>query len=270
MTRRNPIIYVCSDAVGETAEAVAKATIRQFSAEKIRTKRYGHIRKEEEIKHILSEAAATGGIVAYTIVQPELREAMREEAARLGIHTVDILGPMMQAYINAYNDVPKQTPGLRQEMDEEYFRRIEAMEFAVKYDDGKDVRGLLTAQIVLVGVSRTSKTPLSIFLAHKGYKVANLPIVLEVKPPEELYKTENQLIVGLTMDAEHLLKIRTERLKAVGLPYGAKYASLDYIKAELVNAGKIMNGLGCRIIDVTEKSIEETAGIIIGFMTEER
>jgi regulator of PEP synthase PpsR (kinase-PPPase family) len=259
------MIYIVSDAVGETAEAVAKATMRQFSAEKIRTKRYGHIRKEEHLRAILAEVAGTGGIIAYTIVQPELRETMREEAARLGIQAVDILGPMMMAYIQEYNDVPKQTPVSRHDMDDDYFRRIEAMEFAVKYDDGKDARGLLLAQIVLIGVSRTSKTPLSIFLAHKGYKTANLPVLPEVKPPEELYHlNERQLLVGLTMNPEHLSKIRSERLKAVGLPNGAKYASLEHICRELGYAESMMSKLGCPVIDVTDKSIEETAGLIVG------
>jgi regulator of PEP synthase PpsR (kinase-PPPase family) len=261
--KKNPIIYICSDGIGETAEAVSQATIRQFTAEPIQTKRFGHIRKEEEILAILQDAATTGGIVAYTIVQPELKEFLKEEAIQLGVITVDILGPMMQAYIDAYDGKPKQLPGLRHEMGEAYFQRIEAIEFAVKYDDGKDLRGLSLAQVVLVGISRTSKTPLSIFLAHKGYKVANLPLVLETKPPAELYRAAQPLMIGLTMKPEPLLNIRTERLKTLGLPSGARYASMEYILAELAYAEDVMKEIGCTIMDVTDKSIEETAASIM-------
>lgn len=265
MNSNQPVIYVCSDAVGETAEAVARATIRQFSNQPTQIKRFGHIQTDQEIYDLLKEVNRTGGIIAYTLVQPELRELMKEEAIRQGIRAVDVMGPLMQAYIDTYNDSPKHEPGLQHALDEEYYRRIEAMEFAVKYDDGKDARGLLLADVVLIGVSRTSKTPLSIFLAHKGYKVANLPILPEVKPPDELFQA-NKVIIGLTVEAEHLTKIRTERLKVLGLPSASTYASLEKIKIELERAHEIMERLDCPIINVSDKSIEETAGIIMDYL----
>jgi len=177
-------IFICSDAIGETAEAVARATLRQFVSEHVKIRRYGYVKSEEEINHIVAEASLQRGFIAYTLVQPELRELMREEAIRMGVRAVDVMGPMLQAYIDTFNGSPKKQPGLLHELDENYFRKIEAIEFAVKYDDGKDVRGLLQAEIVLIGVSRTSKTPLSIFLAHKGIKTANYPLIPEIKPPE--------------------------------------------------------------------------------------
>ncbi|WP_204502029.1 pyruvate, water dikinase regulatory protein [Aquibacillus albus] len=265
--QKQPIIYACSDAVGETAEAVAKATIRQFSTNETRIKRFGHIQTGQEIIHVLRQAVETGGIVAYTLVQPELREMMKEEAIHMGVRAVDVMGPLMQAYIDTFNDSPKQEPGLQHELDDEYFRRIEAIEFAVKYDDGKDVRGLLLADVVLIGVSRTSKTPLSIFLAHKGIKVANFPIVPEVKLPLELYSATNKLVVGLTIEPDHLLKIRTERLKVLGLPNKSAYASIDKINEEIKRADAIMKQLKCPVINVSDKSIEETAGIIIEYLS---
>jgi regulator of PEP synthase PpsR (kinase-PPPase family) len=261
--QRRKVIFVCSDAVGETAEAVARATTRQFATEQVRIKRYGHIKHEDEIKAIISEALSIGGFIAYTLVQPELRETMREETIRCGVRAVDVMGPMMQAFIDTFNDSPMYKPGLLHEMDENYYRKIEAIEFAVKYDDGKDARGLLQAQVVLVGVSRTSKTPLSIYLAHKGIKTANYPLTIEVKPPQELFMASNQLVVGLTMQADRLLKIRTERLKALGLPSQAHYASLERIEKELQFASEIMERLKCSVIDVSEKAIEETAGLIM-------
>lgn len=259
------IVYVCSDSVGETAEAVARATIRQFDAEYVKIKRFAHLKNEEEIRTIMEEVARNEGMVVYTLVQPELREMMKQEAIRLSIRAVDIMGPMMQAFMDAFHDSPKRKPGLLHEMDEAYFRRVEAIEFAVKFDDGRDARGFLQAQIVLIGVSRTSKTPLSIFLAHKGYKVANLPIVPEVKPPKELFTIQPDRIIGLTMDAEQILKIRVERLKAVGLPYGANYATLKRISEEHAYADELMKKLGCRVINVTNKAIEETAGMIMEY-----
>ncbi len=260
-------IYICSDAVGETAEAVVRATIRQFNGHRVKTKRIGHIKHEHEIRSIMEEVAASGGFVAYTLVQPELRETMKEEAIRLGIRAVDIMGPMMQAFIDTFNDSPKRKPGLLHEMDDDYFRRVEAIEFAVKSDDGRDTHAMLQADIVLVGVSRTSKTPLSIFLAHKGLKVANLPLIPEVKPPRELSQVSHRRIIGLTMQAEQLLKVRTERLKAIGLPNGANYATMQRIEEELAYADRFMERLNCLIIDVTDKAIEETAGVIMEYRT---
>lgn len=266
MPNKQHVIYVCSDAVGETAEAVVKATIRQFNGEHVKVKRYGYIKDEDEIRQILKEAAQDSGFVAYTLVQPELRETMREEAIRAGVRAIDVMGPMMQAFIDTFNDSPKRKPGLLHEMDEAYFKRMEAIEFAVKFDDGKDARGLMSARVVLIGVSRTSKTPLSIYLAHKGIKTANLPLLPEVKTPPELSRGPNRLVVGLTMDPEQLLKIRVERLKAVGLPYHAKYATMQRIVEELEHAHAIMKRLDCPIIDVSDKAIEETAGIILSYM----
>nr|WP_150959172.1 pyruvate, water dikinase regulatory protein [Aneurinibacillus sp. XH2] len=256
-------VYICSDSVGETAEAVARATIRQFDSQSVRLRRFGHIQTEDEIRAVMEEAASTGGFVVYTLVQPELREMLRAEAIRLGIRAVDIMGPMMQAYIDTFNGSPKRKPGLLHEMNDDYFRYIEAIEFSVRCDDGKDTHSLTHADVVLIGVSRTSKTPLSIFLAYKGYKTANIPLVPEIKPPRELYHVNRKKIIGLTMEPEHLLKIRTERLQAVGLPFGAKYASKERIWDELEHAARVMEQLGCPVIDVTAKAIEETAGLIM-------
>ncbi len=260
------IIYACSDSVGETAEAVVNAAVRQFDRTHIRIKRIGNIKHEDEIRAIVEEVAQKNGFITYTLVQPELREMMKQESIRLGVRTVDIMGPMIQAFIDTFNDSPKQTPGLSQQMDEHYFRKVEAIEFAVKSDDGKDINALLKAQIVLIGVSRTSKTPLSIFLAHKGYKVANFPVVPEVKLPDNLFMIPSHRIIALTMDPEQLLMIRTERLKAVGLPQGAKYATLERVSEELEYANHLIKQLGCPVINVTNKAIEETASTIMDYM----
>jgi regulator of PEP synthase PpsR (kinase-PPPase family) len=149
------------------------------------------------------------------------------------------------------------------QLDDEYFRRVEAIEFAVKYDDGKDPRGLLRADVVLVGVSRTSKTPLSMFLAHKRLKAANVPLVPEVEPPEELFEVNPRKVIGLTISPDELNLIRTERLKALGLRAQANYAALERILVELEYAEKIMKKIGCPVINVSNKAVEETASIIL-------
>lgn len=260
-------LFICSDSIGETADAVARATIRQFNSEQIKIKRYGHISGQHEIVQMLQEAAAAGGFVAYTLVQPELRDTMKSEASRLGIKAVDIMGPMLEAFSETYGDKPKRMPGLLHEMDADYFRKVDAIEFAVKYDDGKDNRGMLQAEVVLIGVSRTSKTPLSIYLAHKGIKSANLPIIPEIKLPPELFKIPAKRIIGLTMDASQILQIRLERLKTVGLPDGSQYATYRRIQDELDYAESIMKQLDCPIINVTNKAIEETAEIILDIIS---
>ncbi|TCZ77178.1 kinase/pyrophosphorylase [Paenibacillus albiflavus] len=260
-------ITICSDSVGETAEAVVKATLRQFPNRDVRIKRIGHIRSESEITSIMEQIAAEGGFAAYTLVQPELREMMKQESIRLGVRAIDIMGPMMQAYIDTFNDAPSRKPGLLHELDRDYFKRVEAIEFTVKCDDGRDLSAILKADIVIIGVSRTSKTPLSIFLAHKGYKVTNFPLMPEVRIAEELYRVPSNKIIGLSIDPESLLKIRTERLKTLGLPHGSQYSSMTRIIEELEFATSLMKQLRCPIIDVSNKAIEETAGLILDHIT---
>ena len=158
---------------------------------------------------------------------------------------------------------PINEPGLVRKLDEDYFKRVEAIEFAVKYDDGRDPRGILRADIVLVGVSRTCKTPLSQFLAHKRYKVANVPLVPEVDPPEELFLVPPEKCIGLKISPDKLNYIRKERLKTLGLGDHAIYANVDRIKEELDYFESIASKLKCPVIDVTNKAIEETANTII-------
>jgi regulator of PEP synthase PpsR (kinase-PPPase family) len=264
---RSSYVYVCSDSVGETAEAVVRATFRQFHPDQVKLKRFGHIRSEMEITAMLTEAAAIRAFVAYTLVQPELRETMKTESIRFGVRTVDIMGPMIQAYVDTFNDAPKRVPGLLHLLDDEYFKRVEAIEFAVRCDDGREPSSMQAADIVILGVSRTSKTPLSIYLAHKGYKVANLPLVPESRLPEELNLVARGKLFGLTMDAEAIAKIRTERLKVVGLPFGALYANPERVNEELRYAREVMQRFGCHIIDVSNRAIEETAGLIMDYIS---
>lgn len=259
-------IFICSDSLGETAEAVVRATMRQFNEKQLKIRRFSYLQNEQQIQNIFREAQNKRVFIVYTLVQPELREVMKKEAVRAGIRAVDIMGPMMQAFVDTFNNVPLSQPGLIHRLDDDYFKRVEAVEFAVKYDDGRDARGLLNAEIVLIGVSRTSKTPLSIYLAHKGYKVANFPLIPEVRLPEEIGKVPPNRIFGLTMNPELILNVRKERLKSLGLAHTASYASLPRIMEELEYARRTMDALGCHVIDVSNKAIEESAGLIIDIL----
>jgi regulator of PEP synthase PpsR (kinase-PPPase family) len=181
---------------------------------------------------------------------------------------VDILGPLMEALSKVSTTTPKLEAGLIYKLDEQYFKRVDAVEFAVKYDDGKDPRGILKADVVIIGVSRTSKTPLSMYLAHKNYKVANVPLVPEISPPEELFEIPAKRVIGLTADPEKLNLIRRERLKTLGLKDNANYASMERILLELEHADALFKKLGCTVIDVSKKAVEETASIVIQMLKE--
>ncbi|ADO56390.1 phosphotransferase [Paenibacillus jamilae] len=256
-------IAICSDSIGETAEAVVQATMRQFELPDTEIKRFMNVRDEDELSRVMEEVAERKGFVAYTLVQPELREAMKEEAVRLNVRAVDIMGPMMQAFADTFHNDPKEKPGLLHRLDDNYFRRVEALDFAVQYDDGKDVSAILKADIVLLGVSRISKTPLSMFLAHKGYKTVNIPVVPELTPPVQLKDVQRGRVFGLTIQPELLLKIRSERLKVMGLPNNVQYATATRVEEEIAYAQSLFKELNCPVIDVTDKAIEETAGLIV-------
>lgn len=257
------MVYVVSDSVGETAEFVVKAVATQFNGNQIEIRRSSYVDDTEDIEDVITLAKGDTSIIAYTIVIPTLKEYLDKRAKEEGILAVDLLNPLMNAFETRFNKVAHHSPGLMRKLDEEYFKRIEAIEFAVKYDDGRDPRGILKADIVLVGVSRTSKTPLSMYLAHKRFKVANVPLVPEVPPPDELFEIPRKNCIGLIISPDKLNEIRVERLKALGLASKANYASYERILNELDYAEKIMKRVGCPIINVSNKAVEETAGLIL-------
>jgi regulator of PEP synthase PpsR (kinase-PPPase family) len=259
----DPIIYVVSDSVGETAELVTKAALSQFDGSNTVLKRFPYVEEISHIEEVISLAKMDNGIIVYTLVKPDMRKYMQEQAEKENIHAFDVIGPLIDQLAHMFKQKPLYEPGLVRRLDEEYFKKVEAIEFAVKYDDGRDPRGLVKADIVLVGVSRTSKTPLSQYLAHKRYKVANVPLVPEVDPPEELFQVPKEKCFGLKIGPEKLNQIRRERLLSLGLDDQASYAQLDRIKKELTYFDSITKKIGCEVIDVTNKAVEETANIII-------
>ncbi|AOY77545.1 pyruvate, water dikinase regulatory protein [Clostridium formicaceticum] len=268
MNQKNLLIYLVSDSIGETAEQVAKAAISQFVFQDYEIRRFPFINEKQQIMEMLEEAKQERSIVVFTMVVQELKDYLTEETARLNIPSIDIMSPIIEGFGGVLGSTPKREPGLIRKLDEKYFKKVEAIEFAVKYDDGKDPRGLKKADIVLIGISRTSKTPLSMYLAHKNLKVANVPLVPEVTPPKELFDVPSKKIIGLTTNPMKLIEIRQERLKALGLKSEANYASIERILEELEYADNIMKRLGCPVIDVSTKAVEESASIILEIFRE--
>lgn len=258
-------IFIVSDSVGETGELVAKAAVSQFrpGLQDTSLKRFPHIETLDHLKEIVGLAKEQKAMILYTLVQKKMRSYILNECARTGVRSIDLMGPLLDTLEEDLSETPFEEPGLVRKLDDDYFKKIEAIEFAVKYDDGRDPRGLLIADIVLIGVSRTSKTPLSQYLAHKRYRVANVPLVPEVEPPEELFQVDPAKCFGLVISPDKLNSIRKERLIALGLNDDASYAKLERIKQEIVHFDKVVSRIGCHVIDVTNRAVEETANVIL-------
>jgi len=259
MTRTPVELHVVSDATGETAARLVQALEAQFPDQEFVEIRHPRVESEDDLQLAVSRMRGRPAVVVYTLVKPELREAMRTLCRRARLHYCDLLGQPIEAVARVSGMAARMTPGSRPPLNSAYFKRMEAIEFAVRFDDGVG-RGLHDADVVLVGVSRTSKTPLSIYLGYLGYKAANVPVVKSIEPPKELFDVDAAKIVGLTIDPNRLAEIRRARVRTMG--GGARnrqYAELMEIYEELEQASKLHRRLGCPVIDISELSIEETA-----------
>ncbi|MBB5180830.1 hypothetical protein HNQ44_002259 [Planomicrobium koreense] len=258
-------LFVVSDSVGETGELVAKAAVSQYlyADQNAVMKRFPYIDSIEHLHEIIKLASQQNAFIVYTLVSKELRMYLSAETVKLGVPAVDLMGPLMDALEDQLGAKPLEEAGLVRKLDDDYFKKVEAIEFAVKYDDGRDPRGILMADIVLVGISRTSKTPLSQYLAHKRLKVANVPLVPEVDPPEELYQVDPAKCFGLVISPDKLNHIRKERLIALGLNDDANYAQINRIHEEITHFYKVVDRIGCEVLDVTNRAVEETANLIL-------
>lgn len=265
---KNITIFVISDSAGETASKLAQATMAQYPTVDFELIRRTFIQNQEALNLALNDAKSLNAMVIYTIINPDLVQLTQDFCEENQLYSMNVLTPPVEEVAKRTGVKPTGEPGALHHLNKNYFKRIKAMEFAVKYDDGKDPRGLLKADLVLVGISRTSKTPLSMYLANKHIKVANVPLVPEVPIPKELDGVEPRRIIGLTNSPEKLNVIRTERLKAMGLNGSANYAKLDRILEELDYSEEVMKRLKCPVINVANKAIEETAGIILDILKE--
>jgi [pyruvate, water dikinase]-phosphate phosphotransferase / [pyruvate, water dikinase] kinase len=254
-------LHIVSDSTGETAARLVQALEAQFPEQEFEEVRHTRAETVDDLERAVRSARGHAAVVIYTLVDPELRDAMRRLCRRARVHYCDLLGHPIDAVARVSGQAARMTPGSRAPLNPAYFRRIEAMEFAVKYDDGVGA-GLDEADIVLVGVSRTSKTPLSIYLGYLGHKVANVPIVKGIEPPKELFELDPAKIVGLTIDPDRLADIRRARVRNLG-GNNRRYAELAEIYDELEVATAVHRRLGCPVIDISELSIEETAQRIL-------
>ncbi len=262
-------LHIVSDSTGETAARLVQALEAQFPEQPFEEVRHPRVETIDDLQLAVSRAKGRPAVMVYTLVDRELRESMRTLCRSARIHYCDLLGHPIESIAKVSGMAAKMKPGARPPLNSTYFKRMEAIEFAVKFDDGVG-SGLHEADLILVGVSRTSKTPLSIYLGYMGYKAANVPIVKGIKPPPELHDVEPAKIVGLTIDAEKLGEIRTARVKTMGGGTNKGYAELLEIYEELEEAAALHRRLGCPVIDVTGLSIEETAHRVIRLVDRRR
>lgn len=264
-TEDSMIVFILSDGTGETATAMVRAGLVQYPKKDVQIVRCKNVRTKDQIESLVEEVFEKRGCIVHTMVSPEMRATLLEKASEKGILTVDLMGPVLTA-LDSYlgGSSQKAEAGILRTVDERYFKRIEAIEFTVKHDDGKLNSGLEGADIVLVGISRTSKTPLSIFLSHKGWKVANVPLVLNSPIPDELFEIDQRKIIGLTIDHTSLSRIRKKRLEKFGQDPGSEYASLQHIQKEIDFAnGLFKKNKRWPVFDVTDRALEETAAEIV-------
>jgi hypothetical protein len=269
VTKEPVELHVISDSTGETATRLVHALEAQFPDQYFEEVRHPRAETVDDLERAVRRARGRPAVVVYTLVEPELRREMRTLCRRARVHYCDLLGHPIEAVARVSGVAARMTPGARAALDASYFKRMEAIEFAVKYDDGVGPRGLEEADIVLVGVSRTSKTPLSMYLGYLGHKTANIPIVKGIEPPRELWDVDPAKVVGLTIDAARLGEIRQARVRAMGAPV-TNYAELLEIYEELEQAAAAHKRLGCPVIDVSELSIEETAQRVIRLVERRR
>ena len=252
-------VLIMSDGTGETAYQTLKAAMAQFKEDVLIT-RYGKVREEPQIEEILKAVSVRPTLVICTFVSSQLREALVGSAARYGVECVDMLGPVIDKLADFFKQTPSAQPGILHEVDDTYFDRIDAIEYAIQHDNGRSLNDLETAQIILVGLSRTSKTPLSLYLAQEGWKVANVPLVLDVKPPKEMFAADQHKIAALTIDPHRLAEIRRARLEQLGQQDRRAYGDLNRIREELDYAEEVFaENPEWPIIDVTGKSLEEVS-----------
>jgi regulator of PEP synthase PpsR (kinase-PPPase family) len=257
------VVYVVSDATGSTARRAVEAALLQFSGARVTVEQIPGVREAKEVKRLVKQAARAGGTIVHTLVLPELRRAMLTEGRRRHVVTIDLMGPLVARLSETLELAPLAKPGLMRQLDESYFERIGAIDFAVRHDDGRNPDELPHADLVLVGVSRTSKTPISIFLAYRGWRVANVPIIADLELPPAVFEVDRRRVIALTIRPERLVKLRRARMDRMTRRISLNYARIEHIQQELDWADLILRRERWPVIDVTNKSIEECAAEII-------
>lgn len=258
-----PVLLVVSDSTAETAERVLRAALVQYGELDVETRIFSSVRQDPQIEAVLDYARGRSAMIVHTLVNPEQRQFLLDRAEAEHIPVVDLIGQLMRRLSTFLGEKPRGIPG-NPGLNDAYFRRIEAVEFAVKHDDGQAIQGLPEADIVLVGLSRTSKTPLSTYLAQKGWKVANVPLVLGLPLPRQIEAMDQERFFGLTIDVASLIRIRRSRIKAMNMPADTDYAQREYIVKEQKYARSVFaEHPTWPVIDVSKRAVEETAAIVL-------
>ncbi|WP_419827017.1 pyruvate, water dikinase regulatory protein [Sphingomonas sp.] len=263
-------LHLLSDSTGETLENVAKAGLAQFEGVEAIKHFWPMVRSEGHLDRVLIEIAAKPGLIIYTLVNSTVRQKLEQRCAAIGLSCVSALDPVIDALSRLLGQETISRPGRQHALDEAYFARVEAIHYTIAHDDGVGAEDWEEADIVLAGVSRSSKTPTSIYLANRGYRVANIPLVVESPPPRSLFALEKPLVVGLTTSAERLIQIRRNRLLSLNQAPETAYVNQERVTRELAFARRMFSDRGWPVIDVTRRSIEETAAAIINLVTERR
>jgi [pyruvate, water dikinase]-phosphate phosphotransferase / [pyruvate, water dikinase] kinase len=259
-------LHLVSDSTGETLESVAKAGLSQFEQAEAIKHFWPMIRSERQIDRIVDEIIQRPGLVLFTLVNTVVRDKLQSRCTALGIPAISVLDPVLEAFGQFTGERARGLPGRQHQMDAAYFRRIDAVHFTMAHDDGVAAENINEADIILVGVSRSSKTPTSIYLANRGYKTANIPLVPGVPPPDSLLAATKPLIVGLTTHADRLIQVRRNRLRSLNQTDQSDYVDEDRVIEEIQLARRLFAQHEWPVIDVTRRSIEETAAAIINLL----
>lgn len=263
-------VHLVSDSTGETLNAMAKAVVARFEGVIPIEHIYALVRSPKQLERVLEEIEAQPGIVLHTLVDPELRAMLEAGCRRLEMPQMGALDPLVAALSGYLGAALSSRVGAQHALDHDYFNRMGALDFAIHHDDGQGLAELERADVVLVGVSRTSKTPTCVYLAHRGFRAANVPLVPTQDPPALLSELKNPLVVGLVVSPDRLVSIRRNRLQHLGADTESDYVDLELVREETVRARRLFERLGWPVIDVSRRSVEETAAQVINLINERR
>ena len=252
-------VFILSDSTGDTASRMVKAALRQFVGEKVEIRRFPNVLRKAEVRGILREAKRQPTFVVHTFAATPLRAMVMDEAQTAGVEAVDLLGGLLTSLEAFLATKPQEQPGLLRRIDEQYFRRIDAVEFAVMHDDGKHLEGLKHADFVLVGLSRTGKTPLSVYLSLEGWRVGNVPLVKGLPVPQTVLDLPRERLIGLLVNPRRLAEIRRARMAYMAPGKRMSYEEEEAVREEIKWCRRLFGEMGIRSVDVTQKAIEESA-----------
>jgi len=257
-----PPIFIVSGGAGLSGEQLVRTALAQFASADVPIEIVPHVRRDQ-LEDVVKRAVVSGGIIVHTLVDADLRSALLDLIRDYGVPAIDLMGPMLLHLAHILDKPPIGQPGLYRQLHEDYFKRIEAIEFTVDHDDGRKPHELGMAEIVIVGVSRVGKKPLSMYLSTRGWKVANVPLVREIAPPAELFEIDARRVVGLTIDEEQLAAHRRRRAMKLGMDRQVPYTDPASLYAEMEYAQAILRRGRFAVVDITNKPIEESADEVV-------